>query len=126
VITTDGMPVVGEAGPIKVGKGDITVQPDGTIRAGSVVAGKVKVVDVSDYDSLRREDHGRFRYVGTGEPAAANTAIRGGSLEQSNVSVVERMVQMTEVGRSFEALQRGLRVLMNDVELRAITELGRR
>ena len=127
VVTSDGLPVLGESGPIVLGRGAITVQPDGTIRAGSVVAGRLKVVDVSDYDGLRREDHGRFRYVGAGQPAPVETTtIRGGSLEQSNVSVVERMVHMTEIGRSFEALQRGLNVLMNDVELRSITELGRR
>ncbi len=37
--------------------------------------------------------------------------------------MVERMAQMTEVARSFEALQRGISVLMNDIDGRAITEL---
>ena len=40
--------------------------------------------------------------------------------------MVERMAHMTEVARSFEALQRGISVLMNDIDGRAITELGRR
>ena len=48
------------------------------------------------------------------------------SLEQSNVSVVERVAVMTEVSRSFEALQRGISVLMNDIDGRAITEFGRK
>jgi hypothetical protein len=42
------------------------------------------------------------------------------------VSVIDRMAQLTEVGRAFEALQRGITVLMNDVDGRAISELGRR
>jgi flagellar basal-body rod protein FlgF len=127
LVTTDGLPVLGANGPIKVGTGAITVDADGTVRAGSVAAGKLRVVDVPDYDSLRREEHGRFRYVGPATPAAVPApSVRAGMLEQSNVSVVERMVQLTEVGRSFEALQRGLTVLMNDVDLRAITEFGRR
>ena len=33
---------------------------------------------------------------------------------------------MTEVARSFEALQKGISVLMNDIDGRAISELGRR
>lgn len=126
LVTNDGLPVVGERGPITLGPGAITVDADGTVRAGNVPAGRLKVVDVSDYEGLRREEHGRFRYVGAGQPAAVGTPVRTGVLEQSNVSVVERMVQLTEVGRSFEALQRGLTVLMNDVDLRAITEFGRR
>lgn len=125
--TSDGLPVLGTNGPIKIGPGPVTVDADGTIRAGGVVAGKLRVVDVPDAENLRREDHGRFRYVGSGQPvAAAGCAVRSGLLEQSNVSVVERMVQLTEVGRSFEALQRGLNVLMNDIDQRAITEFGRR
>jgi len=49
-----------------------------------------------------------------------------GSLEQSNVSVVERVAVMTEVSRAFEALQKGISVLMNDIDGRAINELGRK
>jgi hypothetical protein len=33
---------------------------------------------------------------------------------------------MTEVSRSFEALQRGISVLMNDIDGRAISEFGKR
>ena len=61
-------------------------------------------------------------------PTAAPTTSRvlGGALEESNVPLAERMVQLTEVSRAFEALQRGITMLMNDVDGRAITELGRR
>lgn len=127
LVTSDGMPVLGANGPIKVGPGAISADADGTIRAGGVVAGRLRIADVGDPENLRREEHGRFRYVGTSQVTAAPAStVRAGLLEQSNVSVVERMVQLTEVGRSFEALQRGLAVLMNDVDLRAITEFGRR
>jgi hypothetical protein len=36
------------------------------------------------------------------------------------------MVSLTEVTRTFEALQKGVSVLMNEIDGRAITELGRR
>jgi hypothetical protein len=36
------------------------------------------------------------------------------------------MAQLTEVTRTFEALQRGVTIMMNDLDGRAITELGRR
>ena len=67
-------------------------------------------------DALGRFGSGRTRFV---------LAV-GSALEQSNVSMVERMAQMTEVARSFEALQKGISVLMNDIDGRAISELGRR
>ena len=40
--------------------------------------------------------------------------------------MADRMTTLVEVSRSFEALQRGISVLMNDIDARAVTELGKR
>jgi flagellar basal-body rod protein FlgF len=127
LVTADGEPVLGDNGsPIVLGQGAIAYEPDGSVRAGGVLAGRLRVVDFGDYVGLRREG-GRFRAeTGTASPAAATTRVLGGTLEASNVQLPERMVQMTEVARAFEALQRGITTLMNDVDGRAISELGRR
>jgi flagellar basal-body rod protein FlgF len=111
-----------------VGEGAIAFEPDGAVRAGGVLAGKLKIVDFGDYVGLRREEAGRFRAEGGSTPvdAPATSRVRGGTLESSNVQLPERMVQLTEVSRAFEALQRGITTLMNDVDGRAISELGRR
>ena len=85
-----------------------------------------KVVDFGDYTGLRREEHGRFANAGRASRRMPRRTVKNASLEQSNASVVDRMVQLTEVRRGFEGLQRGLTVLINDIDGRAITELGRR
>jgi len=129
LVTADGLGVQGEDGnPIKLADGRVSFEADGTIRAGGAVAGKLKVVDFGDYVSLRREDGSRFRPEASNAPqtAAATTTVRGGSLEGSNVSLAERMVQLTEVARAFEALQKGVSTLMNEIDGRAINELSRR
>jgi hypothetical protein len=36
------------------------------------------------------------------------------------------MASLVSVSRSFEALQRGISLMSNDIDARAITELGRR
>ncbi len=107
--------------------GPITVAGDGTVSAGSQTMGRLRVVDFDDYSTLEREELGRFRAPATltpGEPA--NADVRSGLLEASNVSVVDRMVALTEVARGFEALQRGLNILHTELDGRAISELGRR
>jgi flagellar basal body rod protein FlgG len=125
--TTDGMPVLGENGPIKLADGPTTVESDGTLRSGGVVAGRLRIVDFEATDGLAREDAGRFRAAAGASPKALPSAtLRGQALEQSNVSLPERMVQLTEAARSFEALQRGIAVMLNDVDGRAISEFGRR
>ncbi len=128
IVTADGAVVRGEGGvPVVVaGQGAIAFEPDGTVRAGGVLAGKLKIVDFGDYVGLRREG-AHFRADGVAATAApAASRVLGGTLEASNVQLAERMVQLTEVSRAFEALQRGITTLMNDVDGRAITELGRR
>ena len=52
--------------------------------------------------------------------------MRAGALEQSNVSVVDRIAELTGVSRSFESMQKALQTMSNDIDGRAITELGRR
>lgn len=123
----DGSPVLGEGGPIVLGKGALSIDSKGVIRAGGVAAGKPRVVDFPDYSALGRESGGRFRAPEGATPTTpAETTVRNASLEHSNVSLVDRIAQLTEVARGFEALQRGITILVNEVDGRAITELGRR
>lgn len=128
VTTADGHAVQTTTGPLKVGKvpGAITVTEDGTVSVGAQTAGKLRVVDFGDYTELQREELGRFRAPSTVSPADAPATVRAGLLEASNVSVVDRMVALTEVARGFEALQRGLNILSTELDGRAISELGRR
>jgi hypothetical protein len=42
------------------------------------------------------------------------------------VLVADRLAQLTNVSRGFEAMQKAMSVLMNDVDGRAIEHLGRR
>jgi flagellar basal-body rod protein FlgF len=126
LVTMEGAPVLGAGGPMKLGPGKLSVEVDGTIRNGETVAGKLSVVQFDDPTQLGRESGALFR-AGTQEPApVANVSVRAGALEESNVSVVERVAELTSVTRSFEALQKALSVLINDIDGRAVDQLGRR
>jgi flagellar basal-body rod protein FlgF len=130
--TADGLPVAAAGAPgqppaqIRVGTGTLSISQDGTVKAGDVIAGRLKVVSFASEADIERESGTRFRAKDGVTPAAATPRIVGGALEQSNVTMVDRMVALTEVQRSFEALQRGVSMLMNDLDARAIGELGRR
>jgi flagellar basal-body rod protein FlgF len=129
VTTADGYAVQTESGPLTLGRssGPVSVADDGTVSVGSQTAGRMRVVDFGDYAELQREELGRFRApVGATPGPASEAQVRSGMLEASNVSVVDRMVALTEVARGFEALQRGLNILSTELDGRAITELGRR
>ena len=128
VTTADGHAVQTTTGPLKVapGGGAVSVADDGTVSVGAQSVGTLRVVDFPDYVGLQREDLGRFRAPAGVAPTDSAATVRSGLLEASNVSVVDRMVALTEVARGFEALQRGLNILSTELDGRAISELGRR
>jgi flagellar basal-body rod protein FlgF len=127
VLTTrDGNPVMGEGGEIRLGTGTVNIGQDGTIRDGERVAGRLKLVRFGAASEIEREAGARFRARPEVTPGAATARILGGSLEAANVTVVDRMASLVQISRAFEGLQRGISVLSNDIDGRAITELGRR
>jgi flagellar basal-body rod protein FlgF len=126
LVTEDGDPVQGKNGPITLGPGEVRVDSDGTVWSGETRAGQLAVVDVADPGSMTR-DHGTLLDANGQTPAALDTAlVQAGSLEQSNVSVADRLAELTTVSRGFEALQKAISMMMNDVDGKAIDTLGRR
>jgi len=126
LVTEDGLAVQGADGPITIGDGEIRVDADGTIWADKTKAGKLSVVTFADPGQLGRDNSSRLRADGQTPTAVESPAVRGGTLEQSNVSVAERLAELTTVSRGFEALQKAISLLLNDVDGRAIDQLGRR
>lgn len=127
LMTSDGGVVVGEDGPIKLGPGAASIDDDGTVMSGNKAVGKLQVVRFDDPRELVREGGAMLRANAAMVPQPVEgTVVQAGVLEESNVSVVERIGELTGVSRSFQALQKAVSVLMNDVDGRAIDSLGRR
>lgn len=125
LVTADGGVVRGVDGPIAVTDGSLSVDSDGTVLNNGAVVGRLAVVQFADPGALVRETGALLRSDET-PTAVTAPAIRAGSLEQSNVSVVDRVAELTSVNRSFQALQKAVSLLMNDVDGRAIDTFGRR
>ncbi len=127
--TADGAPLVSANppyGPITIPEGPIDVDADGVLRSGTTQVGKLKVVEFDNPAALGRDNARLFDSNGAAPKTAAQSAVRGGAVEQSNVAIVDRIAELTSVSRGFETMQKALSVLNNDIDGRAISELGRR
>jgi len=126
LVTADGLTVQGESGPIRLGKGPVVIGGDGTVKVNNIPAGKLAIVDLPEGDAIR-ESGARFmaRPGVIPEPLAA-VRVAGGSLENANVSLVDSLAHLTEVSRGFDSMQRGMSAVFNEMDDRAISELGRR
>jgi flagellar basal-body rod protein FlgF len=128
LVTEDGLTVKGVGGPIVLGarEGDLNVDADGTVWNGATRAGQVSVVTFPDPGRMTREQGAVLGSGGQTAVAVETPAVRSGSLEQSNVSMADRLAAITSISRGFEALQKSISTLMNEVDGRAIDQLGRR
>ena len=98
----DGHAVIGEKGPIRMPDGEWTVDPDGTIKSGDVAVDKIKI---SLPATVKSSEAGGMTFTAA-TLAPAQAQLRQGSIEMSNVNVINEMVAMMTNLRGYEAGQR--------------------
>jgi flagellar basal body rod protein FlgG len=126
LVSSAGHPVMGEGGPITVRTASVVVTPQGEVRDGERVAGRLRVVDFPTPYRLAKEGDGVFVPIHpSAEPVpAADYQVRGGTLEQSNVDPVRTMVHMIEMLRHYESAQRIVQAV-DEADRAAANDLGR-
>lgn len=118
LVTTNGLTVLGEGGPIQVPPDTIpSIAPDGTVsvrQANGTInpIGRLKLV--TPEGPLTRGTDGLFRGADGDLPADANAQVQDGALEGSNVNAVEAMISMIAAARQFEAQMKMIQTAQSD------------
>ena len=123
--TSNGMNVMGDSGPITIPPDtEVTIAGDGTIStvpsqsqaAQVVVVGRLKLVNPPESQLVRGED-AMFR-TQDGKPVNAdeNVTVVSGSLESSNVNMVDSMVDMITLARQFDMQMRLLQTAKDNAQ----------
>lgn len=112
LVTADGQPVVGVNGPItapsEITASQIEIALDGTVRAGDIPLGQLKVVRFEQPQKLQRVGVTVFAAPEGVEPQESTARVQQGSREKSNVSPVQELVLMIAAQRRHEAAQRSM------------------
>jgi flagellar basal-body rod protein FlgG len=131
LVTKQGWPVLGAAGPIQIPAGTrgIHVTSDGRVFADDAEVGVFDITTVDRLDGLEKVGHNlyRLRAGSTAEeldPRPDGTMVNQGYTEAANVNAVTEMVNMIEVQRFFEAQQKVIQSA-DAVDREAITRVGR-
>jgi len=128
--TADGGLVLGENGPVVViGKNikpkDITITRQGEIYADDAFIDRLQIVDFEDKNQLQKIGQNFFRAMPQAEAQEAEQVeVHQGFLEGSNVNPADEMIQLIEVQRQFESIQRMVRSL-DDVFRSAANQVGK-
>lgn len=125
--TSEGFPVIGASGnPITLGPGRIAIGEKGSVSLEGAQVDSLKLVRFDDLSRLEREGNSLVRSLdGQNAERPSDAMVRSGYLEQSNVNAVASVVRMLEIMRHFEAMQKSVNMLMNDINAKAIERLGR-
>jgi flagellar basal-body rod protein FlgF len=125
--TSDNFPVLGDSGQaITLGSGRVQINQDGEVLLDNSSVDRLKIVTFDNISTLEKEGSSLFRSrSGQASETGSAATIRSGYLETSNVNPVSSMVHMVEIMRHFEAIQKSVSLLMNDINSKAIEKLGR-
>jgi flagellar basal-body rod protein FlgF len=125
--TADGHPVLSANGSaITLGPGKIGIGEEGDVTLDGVQVDHLKIVAFDDVSMLEKEGNALFvSKKGQEAEKSSDAKIKSGYLEQSNVNPVSSMVRMVDIMRNFEAIQKCINLVMNDINSKAIERLGR-
>jgi flagellar basal-body rod protein FlgF len=125
LVTRDGDPVLGENGPITVAGGPLNASADGTLSVNGAVLGKLKIVDFPKGTQIQALGKNYYQAPAASAVTATGTEVRQGTLESSNVNPVQAAVELVNVQRSAEMMQRTLSIFHTEFNKTAAEDLPR-
>ena len=123
LVTSSGDAVMGDQGVITMPPGPISISADGTISSNGAVAGKLRVVEFPSGTELTSMGSTYYSAPARAAAPAANSNVRQGMLESSNVNPIASMVELITAQRSAEMAQRALGLFNNEIDKTAAQDL---
>jgi flagellar basal body rod protein FlgG len=124
LVDPNGNPLLG-VDAIPVNAKQILIDPMGRVKADGKDVGRLRIETVPHGTRLQHEGNGQFSAtVARSEADMTRTKVRQGSVEGSNVTSLESMVDMIAVQRAYGAVQKSITAL-DGIRGLASSELGK-
>lgn len=118
LIDSNGAPLLGEGGPIIVPPGPVVIDARGGVSVAGELIDRLRIVrsegpldgplDPASIEDLREDD----------------VSVRQGFLEDSNVTSLDALIEMTTIQRSFESVRNAVRAIDSMMDT-AVNRIGR-
>ncbi len=118
LVTPQGYPVLANGAPIIIDPGmakgglitmenlRLQVSPDGILSIDGTEIGKIDVVTFDNLNKIKKLGENLYISDGAHEIPATNYEIRQGFIEKSNVNPIKEMVNLIEIQRTFQSIQK--------------------
>lgn len=124
LVDGNGNQLLGIEGPIYVGSEGFSINENGDVFIGDERINTIRIVSFEDNTALRKEGGNLYSTITAPIEDAANTAIKQGALESSNVEIAREMVDMMTVYRAYETNQKMV-TMIDEINGKAVNEIGR-
>jgi len=125
LLSSDGMPILSDQGPVQAPEGELNINVDGTITVDGNEFGKLRVVDFEKPYQMEKVSSGIYRPAPDANQVELEyTYVRQGYLEKSNVDIIREMVDMIASYRNYESDQRAIHML-DETLSKAVNEVGK-
>lgn len=121
IVDVDGNHLQSESGDLQVSVDtrETFIALDGTVYEDGVPTDRLLIKDFEDYEYLKKFGDTYYRTVNGATEKVATGGVRQGYTEQSNVNVVDEMVNMIAITRAYEANQKVIKSVDGVLELAA-------
>lgn len=106
--TAAGDLVLGDSGPIALPGDDVAIGADGAVQVDGRDVARLRLVDVAAPEKLQAVSGGAYAY--DGELAPWQGRVVQGALERANVDAADQTVQLMELTRHAESVQRAISI----------------
>lgn len=115
--TETGDPVLDEGGnPIVLPAGEVAISNTGTISVNNAVVGKLQLAEFAPGTALTAVGNSYFSAPdGSAQPATGSSLVPG-SLESSNVNAVQAGVDLVELERHADMMERAMKLFNSDFD----------
>ena len=123
--TAQGDAVLGQSGPITLPPGIPVISSDGTISSGGAIVGKLQVVRFPETTVPVTQGSSYYTAPAAQEQPASGTGVRQGSIESSNVSPIDGVIELVTAQRATETMRHVLTMLDSEMDKTAAQDLPR-
>ena len=121
--TATGGYVLGQNGQIEVGAGAVTIDPNGIVYSDGQAVDTLAILVPGEEGNAAAKEAPNTLERPEGEGAFTGRILQG-TLERSNVDMMEEMAAMMAASRAFQSCAQAVRIL-DTINQKSVTEIGR-
>lgn len=123
LLTSSGDPLLGEQGTVTVPSGTVSISEDGTLSVNGALAGQLRIVEFVPGSAPVAVGNSYYSAPDSAVRPSADSRVRQGMLEASNVNSVAAVVNLLVVQRRAEMLEQAMGAFHSNFDKVAANDL---